>query len=157
MNVVLTLLKREISWLRFDSGQQEECAMGGVDNRRTEGGVEDSGRSWGQREELRTVGGVEDSGRSWGQREELRTGGGVEDSGRSWGQQEVEDNVRSWGQGEELRTAGGAEEVTASLSVCFSRCKIKVLWLFNLAAAPLTNRVNVHSTMVGRGVAILRR
>ena len=82
MNVVLTILKREISCSRSAKGQQEECATGGVDNRRTAGGVEDSGRSRGQREELRTAGGAEDSVRSRGQCEELRTAGGAEDSGR---------------------------------------------------------------------------
>ena len=38
--------------------------MGGANKRRTAGGVEDSGRSRGPREDLRTAGGVEDSGRS---------------------------------------------------------------------------------------------
>ena len=46
--------------------------------------------------------------------------------------------------------------MTASLSVCVSRSKKKVLGLFNLAAA-LKNRVNVHSTVVGRGVATLKK
>ena len=45
-------------------------SLGGVDNRRTAGGAEDSGRSRGQREDSRTA-------------EEMRTAGGVEDSGRS--------------------------------------------------------------------------
>ena len=51
MNVVLTILKREISCSRSAEGQQEECATGEVDNRRTAGGVEDMVRSRGQREE----------------------------------------------------------------------------------------------------------
>ena len=81
MTVVLTILKREISCSRSAEGQQEECATGGVDNRRTAGGVEDMVRSRGQREESRTAGGFEDSGgdkdsgRSRGQGEELRTPG----------------------------------------------------------------------------------
>ena len=72
MTVVLTILKREISCSRSAEGQQEECATGEVDNRRTAGGVEDMVRSRGQREESRTAGGFEDSGGGDGEHLEIK-------------------------------------------------------------------------------------